>query len=59
MSLDLTVGTRSAASAAVAKPEADQAAPASRVWLYELIVAAAAACGAMLASAAAVLLYLR
>jgi hypothetical protein len=59
MSLDLTVGTRSAATVAAAQAEADKAAPASPLWLYELLVAAAAAFGAVLASAAGVLLYLR
>ena len=59
MSLDLTVGTRSAATAAAAQPATDEAAPASRMWVYELLVAAAAAFGAVLASAVSVLLYLR
>jgi hypothetical protein len=58
MSLDMTVGTRSAATAA-AESEAHETAPASRLWLYELAVAAAAAFGAFLASAVSVLLYLR
>jgi hypothetical protein len=59
MSLDITVGTRAAASAVTAEPEADEAAPASRLWLYELMLAAAAAFGAVITSAVAVLLYLR
>jgi hypothetical protein len=61
MSLDLTVGTRSAAPAA-AQPEvddADEAATGPRLWLYELLIAASAVFGAILASAVSVLLYLR
>jgi hypothetical protein len=58
MSLDLTVGTRSAAPAA-AQPEADEAATGPRLWLYELLIAGSAVFGAVLASAVSVLLYLR
>lgn len=58
MSLDMTVGTRSAATAA-AESEVDEATPASRLWPYEIVLAAAAACGAVITSAVAVLLYLR
>jgi hypothetical protein len=55
MSLDLTVGTRKAAASA----EADDAAPASQLRFQELAMAVTAAFGAVLASAAGVLLYLR
>jgi hypothetical protein len=61
MSLDLPVGTPSAAPME-ALPEADEADAAtmvSRLWLYELLIAASAAFGALLASAVSVLLYLR
>jgi hypothetical protein len=61
MSLDLTVGPRSAAPTE-AQPEADEAGAAamvSRLWLYELLIACSAAFGALLASAVSVLLYLR
>jgi hypothetical protein len=60
MSLDMTVGTRGAANlAATAPAEMEEAAPASRLWLYELTVAAVAAFGAVMTSGVAVLLYLR
>jgi hypothetical protein len=59
MSLDLTIGTRSAPARASVQPQDDEAAAGSRLWLYELLVAAGAALGAVLASAVSVLLYLR
>ncbi len=58
MSLDITADSRRAASAAEFNSEPDDE-PPGRLWLYELLVAAAAAFGAVLASVASVLLYLR
>jgi hypothetical protein len=58
MSLDLIAGARSAAPVA-AQPGADEATTGPRLWLYEFLIAGAAAFGAVLASAVSVLLYLR
>lgn len=59
MSLDMTAGTRSPASPVTPEAADEPAAAASRLWLYEVMLAGVAAFGAVLTSVAAVLLYLR
>jgi hypothetical protein len=56
MSLDMIMGTR---AATVEDEGAIAAAPAERLWLRNLMVAAAAALGVTMSSALGVLLFLR
>lgn len=58
MSLDMTMGTREAALDSAEQVEAEGA-PASRLWLRDLLVVSATAFGVLLSSLLGVLLFLR
>lgn len=59
MSLGMTVGARDAALNSPRQQIEAEAAPAARLWLQKLLVAAGSTFGVLLASALGVLLFLR